>query len=303
VLRQVEDEGAHQQPDHMRVLAGGVERVLVSGAVEIADGGARLHRIRHQPVVDQLELDHLRGLGEGRLVHRLVADMPVVADIAGDIVMHLRSPRGERRLHGGDGRQDLVLDLDRLGRILRLGPRLGDHRRDGIADEAGLAHGEDGMHRLRHRRAVLVVDLPAAGDTAEVGHVRPGEDRHHPWHCRSRRGVDGDDARMGMRAAQDGRIGLAGPVDVIGVLAAAGQEAQILLALHAGADAFERSHDIHCNASLGAAAPPLRQDLSWGARWMPRARAAMPYSAAGARAWARPCMTSCAAAIALTMLW
>ena len=62
VLRDVQHEGAHQQPDHVRVLAGGIEREVAAVGVEFADRGARLHGVRDQPVVGQIELHHLAPL-------------------------------------------------------------------------------------------------------------------------------------------------------------------------------------------------------------------------------------------------
>ncbi len=65
VLGQMQHEGAHQQPDHVRVLAGGVERVFAGAAIVLADRRARLHGVGDQAVVDDLELRHMRRLREG----------------------------------------------------------------------------------------------------------------------------------------------------------------------------------------------------------------------------------------------
>ena len=100
--------------------------------------------------------------------------------------------------------------------------RLGDHHRDRIADMAHLADRDHRMRRLRHRRAVLVVDLPAARQPADIvgRHVGAGEHRHHARRLRRRRGVDAVDLRMRPIRAADERMELAGPVDVVGVVAA-----------------------------------------------------------------------------------
>ena len=71
VLGDAEHEGAHQQPDDVRVLRGGPERVLVVAGVVLADRGPRLHGVRHQPVVDELERrDVWRGCGSPRRSRR-----------------------------------------------------------------------------------------------------------------------------------------------------------------------------------------------------------------------------------------
>src|SRR3546814_2154030 len=52
-------------------------RVFAGGLVELADRCARLHRVRDQPVVDDVDLRDMRRLGERRVDLRLVADLPV----------------------------------------------------------------------------------------------------------------------------------------------------------------------------------------------------------------------------------
>ena len=81
----------------MRVLAGRVERVLAGRAVEIADRGARLHGVGNEAVVDEVELGDMRRLGEGGIDRRLVADMPVVAEIAGRLGQTCGAPGLQRR--------------------------------------------------------------------------------------------------------------------------------------------------------------------------------------------------------------
>ena len=155
-LRDVQHEGAHQQPDHMRVLARRIERVFVGRAVELADRGARLHRVRHEPVVDEVELDDPRGPGDRGIDRGLVAQMPVVADIAGRLLRpHLRRAGFQRLGRIDDGRLDGVIDVDLLGGVARLAEALGDHDRDRVADMAHPVDREHRMRRLGHRRAVL----------------------------------------------------------------------------------------------------------------------------------------------------
>ena len=76
VLGQPEHERGHQQPLDVRVLVRDVQRVAVVGAVVLAVRGARLDRVRHQAVVDELELGDVRGLRERRVDRRLVAERP-----------------------------------------------------------------------------------------------------------------------------------------------------------------------------------------------------------------------------------
>ena len=178
-LGDVQDKGAHQQADHMRVLARRIERVVAGGAVEFADRGARLHRVRNEPVVDEVELDDARRLGEGGIDRGEVAEAPVVAKIARHIGKDLRRARLQR-LAGIDDRRLLdIVDLDLVGRLARLLEGLGDDDRDRVADMAHMVGRERRVRRLGHRRAVFRMDLPAAGQPADAigGHVLAGEDR------------------------------------------------------------------------------------------------------------------------------
>jgi len=162
-LGDVQHEGAHQQTDDVRVLAGRIERVLAGRAVEIADGGARFHRVGDEAVVDEVELDDTRRLGERRVDHRRVAEMPVVADIARDFREYLRRAGLHRLGDIGDRGLDGVIDRDQLGRVARLRQAVGDDDRDRVADMAHLAVRQHRVRRLLHRRAVLRMNLPAAG--------------------------------------------------------------------------------------------------------------------------------------------
>jgi len=88
---------------------------------EVGDRPAALDRRRVRPRVVQVQLgDHVR-LGEGPLGARGVADRPVVDDVAGLVLLVVADDRGALghglvRVH--DDRQRLVVDVDRLARVL-----------------------------------------------------------------------------------------------------------------------------------------------------------------------------------------
>ena len=193
----------------------------------------------------EVQLDPVRSAGECLVDRVLVADMPVVADVARHLVMHQRRARRDRGLHGGDARQVLEADLDQFGRILRLLLGLGDDDGDGVADMTHLADREHRMLRLGHRRAVLVVDLPAARHAADAVGVQIGTGVHGD-HARSGfgcRGVNGQQARVWPVGAAHHGVELARTVDIVGVVTAAAQEPVVFLALDGRADAFE-AHDM-----------------------------------------------------------
>ena len=183
------DEGGEHQPRHMRVLAGGVEREAVGARIIIADRGARLHGVRHQPVVDDVELGHVRGAGEGGFRLVLVAEMELEHGVVGRDFVHRRAAD----LAGAGGvvhrGKHLVVDVDLLGRVLGLGIGVGDHHRDMVPDVAHLALGQRRMRPRLHGRAVLRMDHPAADQAADlVGRkIVAGKHRQDARRCRRRR--------------------------------------------------------------------------------------------------------------------
>ena len=103
----------------MRILRGGVERKMLFGLIVFGDRRARLHRIRHQPVVGDVERDHIGGRLEGGILGGFVADGPVIDHVARRFRMQLRRARLDRGADVGGGRQFLVVDRRRLRRASR----------------------------------------------------------------------------------------------------------------------------------------------------------------------------------------
>ena len=189
----------------MRVLARRVEGVFAGCPIELADRGARLHGVGDEPVIGEVELDDPPRFGERGLDCGQIAEMPIVAEIAGRFAVDLRGARLKRR--GWVDRRGLldIVDLDQLGGVAGLPERLGDDDGDLVADVADPVGNERRVRRLDHRRAVLRVDLPAAGQPADSvrGHVLSGIDGHDTRGRGGRGGIDAGDPRIGVRAAQD----------------------------------------------------------------------------------------------------
>ena len=263
-LGNVQDEGAHHQPDDVRVLAGGEEGVLVRPGVVLRHRAARLHRVRHAAVVDELERGHVMRRLEGGVHRRLVRleKAPVEAEVRGQALVHLGRARRQRRLHVQDGRKLLDVELDRLGGVTRLGIGLGHHPGDGFADVAHHPFGEDRVARLLLRRAVAADRRPGAGQASGVAEIVAGEHPEHPGHRRRLRGVEPGDPPVRHVRAQEVHVGLPGAVDVVGVPALAGQEANVLAALQRRADPVILGHDV-----LPAPIPPRPGPAP--ARWPP----------------------------------
>ena len=248
VLGDAQHERAHQQPDHVRVLARGIQRVASARNIVVADGSPRLHRVRDHPVVCQVDLNHVRGRRQRRVHVVLGAKNPVVAEVARSVVVDAVFA-GERLLHVDNRRQLLVVDLDQLGGGTRLAKRFRNDDRHLIADMAHLVDYQRRMRRLLHRLAVAAVDLPAARHAADaVGcHVLAGEHGDHARRRSGSRNVDILDPRPRIGRPHNRRMGLPRPVDIRGVGPPSGQEAEILDALDSAAYAVPvRLFSCHC---------------------------------------------------------
>ena len=245
----------------MRVLRGVPQREAATAGVILADRGARLHGVRHQPVIDDVELGYVLG-GLERLVHRgAIAELPLVNGVARCDGVNERCVRALRLGGIRDRRQYLVIDLKFFAGIARLRQRLGDHYRDRIADETGLFVRDGRVRRHLHRRSVLGVDHPAANQGADLvgGKLCTGKHRQHARHAGSRGAVDPLDPGVGMGRAHEVDVALPGPADVGGILPFSGDEAEILLATHRGADtrcAHEDALPDRCYVASSSIRPP-----------------------------------------------
>ena len=179
-------------------------------AVEGGKRHARLHRDHGDAGVDDVELCHMRGAGEGRVDLGGVAIVVVERDVVGDVVVKLRRAGlgGFRRIgHGGQG---LDVDLDGFAGIARLRQRLRHHDGEGIADKAHLVARKRRAVGLQQRRAVAVLQRQAAGEGVVVGggEVLCRPNAEHARHRLRGLGVDALDDPMGMAGTDHPGIGL-----------------------------------------------------------------------------------------------
>ena len=252
VLRNVEDEVAHQQLDDVRELARRPQGEVLAGRVVFGDRGARLHRVADEAVVDEADARDMRRFGECRRGRLGVAALPIEAGVVRDLVEDRRRARPDRVEHADDGGQRLVLHLDRFDRLAGLLQCIGDDKGDRVADAAHLADGECGVGRLLHRRAVDIGDPPAARDAADIvgGEVGAGEDGDDARHRGSRRGIDRLEVGMGVWRAQEHAEGHVPELHVGDVVALAGEEALVLLAEDRRADACLARHAAFSRAGV-----------------------------------------------------
>ena len=173
--------------DHVERL--GVGQVL-------SDHRIGLHRRDRVTRIADGELALVRRLGErGRRF--AVGELAVQHDVgAGRIVQDRRvGLLGRDRIdHRG---QRLVIDVYEIQRVLGLVAVGGTDDRDRLTD---VAHLVDGHAAIVHRRGLEANDeVPGV-----LGEFGPGHDRLDSWLLQGLRDVDGEDARVRMRRAQDG---------------------------------------------------------------------------------------------------
>ena len=181
----------------VRRLVAVVDVELAGLRVEVGDDPARLQRRRVAARVDDVAADDRVGLGERLVGGVLVAGLPgragEVVALAGLVVADQRRVVVER-LAGVDHRgQRLVLDVDQRQRVVGRVLVGRDHERDLLALEADLVAREHGLRVVGDRRH------PRQAERLEV----LGGDHRGDVGVRERlRGVDRDDLRVGVRAAQ-----------------------------------------------------------------------------------------------------
>src|SRR6185312_198975 len=204
----------------------------------------------------------MRGLGEGGTGCRFVAARPAAHQVARRLVMDQRRAGCQRLRHGDDGGQALVVDHQQLGRVARLVERLRNDHRGNVADMAYLADWHRQVRRFDMAIAVGVLDLADTGQVAElVGRgVLRGVDRHHAGHRQRFRLVDTGNACMRVRRAHEQHRERLARCRVLGVAAAAGEEALVLAPRQRQADAHAAITSL---MTLSAASMSARLTSRW----------------------------------------
>jgi len=254
VLGEPQHERGHQQALDVRILACHVQRVRIVGAAVRSERGTRLDRIGHETIVDEFDLRDVGGAGERCIDRRLVADRPRVAAVARCLVVDPGRTALQRFDGAGNRRQHLVVDRDGFGGVLCLVARMRDHHRHGITHVAHLSLRQHRMRRLVHRLAVGAGDEPAARQPVHPREILAGVDRDDPRHRLRLGRVDGRDARVRVRRAQEEGVRRIVRVHVVGELPGAGEEADVLLAKDRLADRIQVVR-AHAGSYFIAAAP------------------------------------------------
>ena len=151
----------------MRILVGHIERVLVAGSVVTANGGAWLHGVRCQAVVNEVELCNMSCAGKSCIDSGFVANGPVVAMVIGRFCVKGCGLFG--MAHIDHCRQYVVFNFHQLGSVFGLFQSLCDHHGHVVAHITHLAIGKDRVRRLIHGLATGVSNEPAARQAIDLG--------------------------------------------------------------------------------------------------------------------------------------
>ena len=234
-LRIAEIEHVHERAlQSMRALAGDVRGELLGRRVPVDHETAALDEEGSATMLEQALPEHVRGLAE-RLVDVAVFHRHARDDVVGSARVRGDGRGFDGRPHVGHRGQDLVVDLDEAGRILRDIAAVGDDDGDWLADDAHLLPRQHVLHtdladgRVRdiERQALLAHHL---------GQVSPGEHGVNSGMRLGLGGVDAPDGRVGVRRAHQRGMQHSRQRDVVDEAAPAGEEGGVLLALDGSAE-------------------------------------------------------------------
>jgi hypothetical protein len=216
-----------QQPDQVRRLGGGPHRELAGAGVPLRHHAAGLHGVGDKPLVDDALPHHHPGFTEG-LVGVAPGDRPIERGVVGSFGVQHRRTGGDGPLLIGHRGQRLELGPHRQHRVSGAVGVLRHHRRDDVALEADLVDRDHRMGRHLH-----VGQHPAAGHLAHLAlQVGAGEHRHHSGHGPGRRGIDTEDAGVGVGTAYESHGGGAWGSDIGHVLPLAVEQPGVLPPFH-----------------------------------------------------------------------
>ena len=203
-------------PQIMGRLAGRPQRDVPSRAVAFGEIGAGLQRGSGDAVGVERHRDHVMRPGEGRRRRLAVAALDLEDQVGAELLVQDRRVGIEAARDGGDRRQGIVVDRDRLGAVDRAVAVLGDHGGDHVADMVDLAGGERRAQHFVHRPSVGERHRVDAGQRPEPSRLPVGGGEHpeHPRQ-RRRRAIDAADAGMGVGRAHEGDMRRAGGLDIV----------------------------------------------------------------------------------------
>ena len=212
------------------------------GATLTGQSGVPAGYLARFALIDEVERYDVRGGTERRSGGCRVAMAKLRGDVAARLGPDLRSAGLERGARIDHGRQRLVLHIDRVRRVARLGARLRDHRGDRFADEAHGACSQGMPGRRCAGRAVRTLEVRRRRQRLHAGpnKIFAGDHGGDAGHRGRGLGIDSGEPGMGVRRAQEDDVELLRRRVVVGEDALALEQLVVFDAQHRTAAAEAR---------------------------------------------------------------
>ncbi len=207
-------------PDAMHALPAEQQVVHAGRRIEVANRAAVLERGHDDAVVDQIQVNDVRGTGHGGRDGRRVTLAEAEREIAARFVPDHRRTVHERVGGFHDAGQRVVLHRHNLGGVLGGNGGFSHGKRDRLAHIAHpvtrqrISRRHDHRAVRRHRRA--------ARDRSQPGKIGRREHAEHAGQRRGCRGIDAQHARVCVRRPDHVQEGRAGRDDVRHIAPGAG---------------------------------------------------------------------------------
>ena len=278
------EASAHVGRDHADLRLGDAEHELESeardvrclrrrpesdlaGGPDLREHATGLDRVRDEPrLVVAPRHDDVGGVD--RCLDVAGLELPDVALVRAELLVHEGGSVCQRLLDVGVRRKRLVIDLDELRCILCERAARGDDDRHGIALVARLANRE----RIVRRRLDVFCHRPGARQAAlpVLREVGTRERRDDALRSAGRLEVHTRDARAWVRAADDDHVRHRRQCHVVDEGSLSAQERRVLLALDGGSD------EARCDLGRAHDATPATDATAWTMLWYPVQRQRLP---------------------------
>ncbi|WP_246668743.1 hypothetical protein [Bradyrhizobium sp. UNPF46] len=218
--------------------------------IEVRDERAWLERHRGMAAEREFLLHHMGRMGEG-VVNRAAVELAAKANVTGAARIDQRPAGLARAVDVDDDGKVLVVDLDQLQCILGDRPALGDDGNHCLPRPDHAIQRQRPLRRGGHALEMVERPCPRCADFCKI---RSRGDEMHAFDRAYPLGVDRDDLRMRMRAAQESGIEHPRQLEVADIAPATGQQPLCVRARHGAADIGIRA--IERGQRCAHAAPP-----------------------------------------------
>ena len=243
--------GQHAAPD-MRRLGARPHRQHIGRGIVAGEHRARLDRHAAAAMLPELVLEDMRGVGEGG-IDIAVCELERGQYIGAERGVRSRRAVFDRRAAVADRRQRIVMHGDRGGSVFGDVAGVGDHHRDWLADIIDFGARQHVLGAQRRNRRIWQQHRHRLA-AHRIRQIVGGDDGVDAGDRQRRFGVNVEQARMGIRRADEAGVQHAGQFHVVDEAAAAGQQRRIFEPRDTRAEMF-CAHGVSPPARRANAAP------------------------------------------------